>query len=353
MVKNGPVWALSAIQTRSRHIFCFRRGGAKAGLRVLIVHLWGNGSRATYYGARDLNTGAQKYFFASAGSDGSGETGLRRDYILILGKQALTTLAPKSLRRSSNERLRILDTQFPRLGVLSEYASSEYLPSSPLHFPAKSSRRIIPTRSQPGCSPSDVVSGAQQRDSPDPDTNPGTLGRKRGISQVISSPPTQQSTRQPAHDTHGGQYQQYVVPFCTQRCVLGLRDNGNLDSNCPNVALHRRGQDGGRHPIDMECLVQLLKNQLDEDLDPNCPRFDKCGSSGAPFKITRAQFGYTVVGKGTTSRRWKEVIHEAVIYQLLQNAQGSAVPVFLGAIDLAEIYFLHGAGEIPAHGLGW
>lgn len=37
---------------------------------------------------------------------------------------------------------------------------------------------------------------------------------------------------------------------------------------------------------------------------------------------------------------------EADIYRILQRVQGSAVPVFLGAIDLAQIYFLHGAGEI-------
>ncbi|KAG2000794.1 hypothetical protein GB937_010827 [Aspergillus fischeri] len=71
-----------------------------------------------------------------------------------------------------------------------------------------------------------------------------------------------------------------------------------------------------------------------------------CGSYGAPFKITCATFGYTIVGKGTTSKLWKEVSREAEVYRVLQRAQGSAVPVFLGAINLAQIYFLHGAGEI-------
>ena len=71
-----------------------------------------------------------------------------------------------------------------------------------------------------------------------------------------------------------------------------------------------------------------------------------CGASGAPFKVTCTAYGYTVVAKGTTSRLWKEVSREADIYRILWRAQGSAVPVFLGAIDLAKIYFLHGAGEI-------
>ncbi|RDH26961.1 hypothetical protein BDQ94DRAFT_123624 [Aspergillus welwitschiae] len=38
------------------HIFCFRKGGPKAGLRVLIVHVWGKGSRATYYGGSHLHS---------------------------------------------------------------------------------------------------------------------------------------------------------------------------------------------------------------------------------------------------------------------------------------------------------
>lgn len=42
----------------------------------------------------------------------------------------------------------------------------------------------------------------------------------------------------------------------------------------------------------------------------------------------------------------KEVSREAEVYRILQKAQGSAVLVSLGTIDLAKIYFLHGTGEI-------
>jgi hypothetical protein len=93
-------------------------------------------------------------------------------------------------------------------------------------------------------------------------------------------------------------------------------------------------------------LVKKLKVQLDQDLDHNCTPIGPCGSSGAPFKITCATFGYTVVGKGTTSRLWGEVSREADVSRVLQRAQGSAIPVFLGAINLAQTYFLHGAGRI-------
>ncbi|OQD75326.1 hypothetical protein PENDEC_c007G03677 [Penicillium decumbens] len=118
-----------------------------------------------------------------------------------------------------------------------------------------------------------------------------------------------------------------------------------LDDSCPNVEFHRQAQDSSRHPINAEVLVRLLKAQLDENID-RCIPFGSCGAYGAPFKLTFATYGYTVVGKGTTSRLWEEVSREAQVYQILRKAQGSAVPVFLGTIDLAKIYFLHGGGHI-------
>ena len=109
--------------------------------------------------------------------------------------------------------------------------------------------------------------------------------------------------------------------------------------------LHRRSRDDLHHPITPEDLVRLLKAQLDENID-RCTPLGGCGAYGAPFKLTCTIYGYTIVGKGTTSGLWNEVSREAQVYQILRKAQGSAVPVFLGTIDLAKIYFLHGAGEI-------
>lgn len=110
------------------------------------------------------------------------------------------------------------------------------------------------------------------------------------------------------------------------------------------MKLHRRGQDD-KHPITSDGLVRLLKAQLDENID-RCAPFGSCGAYGAPFKLTCTAYGYTIVGKGTTSGLWKVVSREAQVYHILRKAQGSAVPVFLGIIDLEKIYFLHGAGEI-------
>lgn len=92
--------------------------------------------------------------------------------------------------------------------------------------------------------------------------------------------------------------------------------------------------------------MKIVKEQLDRDLDHNFTPMGFCGGYSAPFKVTCAAHGYTVVGKATTSRRWKVVSREADIYRILQRAQGSAIPVFLGAIDFSNIYFLHGAGDI-------
>ena len=71
-----------------------------------------------------------------------------------------------------------------------------------------------------------------------------------------------------------------------------------------------------------------------------------CGASGAPFKVIYAKYEYTVVGKDTTFWWWPELLREAKIYHVLQQAQDSAVPGFLGSIDLEKIYFLHEAGAI-------
>ncbi|KAL4779080.1 hypothetical protein BJX76DRAFT_341832 [Aspergillus varians] len=226
----------------------------------------------------------------------------------------------------------------------SEHTGSEYLPSSPLKSTERGAQSR--TRSQAGCAP--MVTTPQHTDSSDSDSGPAAQGRKRGFSQVTSSPLTRLSSTRPVDRSPppGGRHQQHTASYCTQRCLLNLKERGLLDDRCPNVNLHRDGPHGDRHRIDAEQLVQMLKQQLDLDLDHNCTPFGVCGSYGAPFKITCARYGYTVVGKGTTSRLWKVVSREEEVYRVLQKAQGSAVPVFLGTVDLNMIYFLHGAGEI-------
>ncbi|KAJ5841399.1 hypothetical protein N7534_011229 [Penicillium rubens] len=226
-----------------------------------------------------------------------------------------------------------------------ESSSAYEPPSSPPDSPTAAAARRVPTRSKASCAPSGVQHRSQSPDSSGSDSNQAT-GRKRGFSQVTSSPSAQGAGRQQdPRDNQGNDAPYRNAQFCTQRCLLGLQSGGVLDDCCPNVILHRRSGNDHQHPITSEDLVRLLKAQLDENID-RCTPLGGCGAYGAPFKLTCVVYGYTVVGKGTTLGLWKEVSREAQVYQILRKAQGSAVPVFLGTIDLAKIYFLHGAGEI-------
>ncbi|KAJ5267404.1 hypothetical protein N7478_010212 [Penicillium angulare] len=226
-----------------------------------------------------------------------------------------------------------------------ESGSPYELPSSsPLPSPLEGRR--VPTRSQNSCAPSEIRSRSRSPNSSGSDTNQAA-GHKRRISQVTPSPSARRSGRQQkaGHDQEDHSRRR-AAQFCTQRCLLGLQTGKPLDELCPNVSHHREGQnDTSQHPISVGDLMLLLKSQLDENID-RCIPLGGCGSYGAPFKLTCMKYGYTVIGKGTTSGLWKEVSREAQVYQILRRAQGSAVPVFLGTVDLAKIYFLHGAGQI-------
>ncbi|KAL7649127.1 hypothetical protein ACMYSQ_012472 [Aspergillus niger] len=230
--------------------------------------------------------------------------------------------------------------EFPSPDTSSSY---ELPSSSPL--PSPSEGRRVSTRSRTRCAP-EIRPRSRSPNSSGSDTNQ-TAGHKRRISQVTPSPSARRSGRQQesANDTDD-QSRRNAALFCTQRCLLGLQTGKSLDELCPNVDHHRRGQDDPtQHPVSAEDVMLSLKRQLDENID-RCIPLGGCGSYGAPFKLTCMKYGYTVIGKGTTSGLWEEVSREAQVYQILRKVQGYAVPVFLGTIDLAKIYFLHGAGQI-------
>lgn len=233
-------------------------------------------------------------------------------------------------------------------------ASSEYQPSSSsMESPSAPARRVT-TRFQGGCAPSDPRdrTGSPESSGSEPDHTALGLGRKRGFSQVDVSPSQRLSGRNELHNQNDISHRQNA-PFCTQRCLLGLRDGGALDDSCPNVSLHRESGDGVQHPINPSELMTCLKQQMDENID-RCILLGKCGSYGAPFKLTCSPHGYTVVGKGTTSLLWKDVVsQEAEIYYILRKAQGSSVPVFLGKMDLKKIYFAFGGQIRHMLIMGW
>lgn len=225
---------------------------------------------------------------------------------------------------------------------------SEYVPSSPIESPEQSVRQRN-TRSQPVCTPSPDMSLDQDDPSDSSDSDPNVAARhhKRNFSQIASSPPQAQVHRPiSSHGGAGHQRKHNESPFCTQKCLLGLQRNLPLDDACPNVSYHRKGQETDKHLVTAVEMVHILKQQLDNDVDHHCEPFGECGATGAPFKLRCESHGYTFIGKGTTSKLWDTVSGEQQFYGILRSAQGSAVTVFLGLIDMAQSYFLHGAGEI-------
>lgn len=155
---------------------------------------------------------------------------------------------------------------------------------------------------------------------------------------------TRQKRRRSQEEPPGGQRKR-DAQYCTQKCLLGLKKRRRLDESCPNVDSHRVNKNSKFHSTTSNGLVQLLKNQLDHCID-HAVRIGGCGSSGVPFKLTCERFGYTIVGKGTTCSSWPQVSREADVYRVLSPVQGSAVPVFIGKVDLDKWYFLHEAGRI-------
>ncbi|OAA65091.1 hypothetical protein LEL_10538 [Akanthomyces lecanii RCEF 1005] len=140
----------------------------------------------------------------------------------------------------------------------------------------------------------------------------------------------------------------FTKQYCTQACLLGLKFGRQLDRRCPNVHLHDvEGND--RHPLDALEFTQLMTKELHEDVYKACFALDgwgKYGATGVLFKLEMALFGYTFVGKGTTSWKCSHLTHEGKIYQKLSKLQGYIVPVHLGMVSLDPGYVLPGGARV-------
>ena len=128
--------------------------------------------------------------------------------------------------------------------------------------------------------------------------------------------------------------------YCTQKCLLGLKRQGSLDPDCPNVELHRRHIGDRLHNLDLQSFLRLLQLQLVDDMDHNCQPLGKQGARGAIFKITLISHGYTLVAKGTVEAFVVDLQREGHEYERLQILQGTTVPVCLGNLHLERTYFL-------------
>ncbi|RDK38062.1 hypothetical protein M752DRAFT_222738 [Aspergillus phoenicis ATCC 13157] len=209
-------------------------------------------------------------------------------------------------------------------------SSTEYKPSHPSVAPSPAEDYRMPSQFN-----------TRRERTPDEDIDAGPSRQKHRTGDAAK-----RSEHQKGPLFSGGESYE-DTPFCTQRCLLGLQRGGGLDKQCPNVALHRQGADVDQHPITAEALVQQINRQLNEDVSHGCTPMRGYGSTIAPFKITSSEYGYTVVGKGASSDAfWRESLsRDADVYRILYQAQGSAVPVFLGTIDL-KMANLHGDLEV-------
>src|SRR5436305_15305173 len=90
--------------------------------------------------------------------------------------------------------------------------------------------------------------------------------------------------------------------FCTQKCLRGLVEGGELDFGCPNVELHRRGYGNNRHEFGRERFMELLREQLGVTMDSDCVAMGSQGARGALFKLTLTSHGY-VKGRLMCMRR--------------------------------------------------
>ncbi|KAJ5589469.1 hypothetical protein N7537_012147 [Penicillium hordei] len=143
-------------------------------------------------------------------------------------------------RHRARQNLRIWGSNFSRTqsevpnsdSTYLEYTSPEsgsaYEPSSsPLVSPPEPATegRRVPIRPRGACAPTNDRHRTQSPESSGSDSNQA-MRRKRGFSQVTSSPSTQQVGRKEDDRRYHDSQSRRDAQFCTQRCLLGLQTGG-------------------------------------------------------------------------------------------------------------------------------
>ncbi|KAG6009418.1 hypothetical protein E4U21_002333 [Claviceps maximensis] len=126
---------------------------------------------------------------------------------------------------------------------------------------APASRRV-PLRPSSSRPPESLDSINEIEDEPDAELPPvraalESVKRKGGPPESSSdnNVPTSPLTRQ----------------YCTQACLLGLKQGFKLNNSCPNVLLHRNAAGGGAcHPLVVENFHGLIHKRLRKELYRNC-----------------------------------------------------------------------------------
>ncbi|KAG5288067.1 hypothetical protein I7I48_10153 [Histoplasma ohiense] len=134
-------------------------------------------------------------------------------------------------------------------------------------------------------------------------------------------------------------------PYCSQKCLLALRDGGPFDPSCSNYQDHQKGQ------INVQEFCSRMQTQLATDRGADadaCPLY-KAGSCGALFKLRLSSHGYTLVAKGVEYENRHKLKHEMRVYNRLQDLQGEHVPVCLGVVQLHSRYPYYYDGGVYTH----
>ncbi|PGG97412.1 hypothetical protein AJ80_09703 [Polytolypa hystricis UAMH7299] len=102
-------------------------------------------------------------------------------------------------------------------------------------------------------------------------------------------------------------------PYCSQRCLLALKDNTPLDPTCPNYQDHRKRR------IKADEFRVLVQKQLATDCGPDadCRLLYKAGSCGALLKVRLSSHGYTLVAKAVEYKHKYKLQHEMKVYNQL------------------------------------
>lgn len=126
--------------------------------------------------------------------------------------------------------------------------------------------------------------------------------------------------------------------YCTQKCLLGLKNGDLSDEGCPNYVKHNWPQRTKDSPqqLNGKSFNFLVQKQLEIDQSRFCqqPAVSNQGHHAEFFKVTLAGFGYTFCAKGVAVDDQHRLINEYIMYQKMADAQGVCVPVCLGLFAL-------------------
>ncbi|KAF4973026.1 hypothetical protein FSARC_603 [Fusarium sarcochroum] len=225
------------------------------------------------------------------------------------------------------------------------HSSDQTYPEPDVQSPQRKAKVVL--RPRPACKDTQAVRNRDDDDDdPDEQNSPSSHGtghrpttkRKDGPSSGPDAGFSSGST-----GISGGGNENESRQYCTMACLLGLKRGKELDTSCPNVLSHKTESGSTTHPIDLDNVALLLRDQMSRSLDQDCEPLEmkgKYGAVGSLFKLSLTQYGYTFVGKGAIQCFIPHLEHEARVYKRLDRIQGEVIPVYLGSIDLAHPYHL-------------